>query len=147
MITEVLFWHNRAGCEIGHRCALFHGSCRLSSSADSMGGEVRFLLPLAPTVTVTELQQYANAASNPLISRFHWSSGHFIKNQAQPPSHLHRGSSEDESTLNQFNVEELGKLVTERGVSIEIRQEFPPYSLYQGCTICLTTVLFYTLPF
>jgi len=111
-----------------------------------MGGQVRFLLPLAPTVTVTELQRYANAASNPLISRFHWASGHFIENQAATLSDLHRGSSEAELTGNQFKVEELGNLVTERGVSIEIRQEFPPYSLYRGCSICLTTVLFYPLP-
>lgn len=94
-----------------------------------MGGQVRFLLPLAPTVTVTELENYANAASNPLISRFHWASGHFVDNQV---SNLQGGSS--------VKAEELGQLVTEQGVCIEIRQEFPPYSLYQSCTICLTTV-------
>jgi hypothetical protein len=103
---------------------------------DSLRGQVRFMLPLAPTVTVTELERHANAASNPLIPRFHWASGQ-------------RGTSSKEgstrSTSEQPKVQELGQLVTERGVSIEIRQQFPPYSLYQGCTICLTTVLFYPL--
>lgn len=118
---------------------------------DSLRGQVRFMLPLAPTVTVTELERYANAASNPLISRFHWASGHLVENRsvkAETISKLQRGITEEGSTRSlseQPNVEELGHLVTERGVSIQIRQEFPPYSLYQGCTICLTTVLFYPL--
>lgn len=103
------------------------------------------MLPLAPTVTVTELERYANEASNPLIPRFQWASGHFVENQsvnAESISKLQRGTSEEASTSStseQPKVEELGQLVTERGVSIEIRQQFPPYSLYQGCTICLTT--------
>jgi hypothetical protein len=107
---------------------------------------------LAPTVTVTELERHANAASNPLIPRFHWASGHFVENhsvKAESISKLQRGTSSKEgstrSTSEQPKVQELGQLVTERGVSIEIRQQFPPYSLYQGCTICLTTVLFYPL--
>ncbi|KAG0621625.1 hypothetical protein M758_3G035400 [Ceratodon purpureus] len=111
-----------------------------------LGAQVRFMLPLAPTVTVTELERYANAAHNPLISRFHWASGHFVENQsvkAETISKLQREISEEgltRSLSEQPRVEELGQLVTERGVSIEIRQQFPPYSLYQGCTICLTTV-------
>lgn len=116
-----------------------------------MRGQVRFMLPLAPTVTVTELERYASAASNPLISRFHWTSGHFIENQsvkAETISRLQKGVSEEGSTRSLSEhpkSKEMGQLVTERGVSIEIRQQFPPYSLYQGCTICLTTVLFYPL--
>ena len=112
---------------------------------------MRFTLPLAPTVTVTELERYANAASNPLISRFHWASGRFVEKRSvktETFSKLHKGVSEEGSTRSlseQPKVEELGQLVTERGVSIEIRQQFPPYSLYQGCTICLTTVLYYPL--
>lgn len=104
------------------------------------------MLPLAPTVTVTELERYASAASNPLISRFHWTSGHFIENQsvkAETISRLQKGVSEEGSTRSLSEhpkSKEMGQLVTERGVSIEIRQQFPPYSLYQGCTICLTTV-------
>ena len=39
-----------------------------------------------------------------------------------------------------FKGEFLGELLTQGQVSIEIWQRFPPYSLYQGCTLCLTTV-------
>ncbi|XP_024382141.1 uncharacterized protein [Physcomitrium patens] len=109
-------------------------------------GQVRFVLPLAPTVTVTELERFADAASNPLISRFHWSSGHFVGKQSvkvEKISKLRQEEPEEGSTWNSselLKVEELGQLVTEGGVVIDIQQQFPPYSLYQGCSVCLTTV-------
>jgi hypothetical protein len=35
----------------------------------------------------------------------------------------------------------VGELLTKGQVHIEIWQQFPPYTVYQQCNLCLTTVL------
>lgn len=108
---------------------------------DSLKGKVRFVLPLAPTVTVSELENHASATSNALISRFHWADGKFIGNQEVKMA-MESGGARSEH----FKGKALGQLLTQGQVPIEIWQQFPPHSLYQGCALCLTTVWQFFLP-
>lgn len=116
---------------------------------DRFKGQVRFVLPLAPTVNVHELQRHANCASNPMISRFNWVTGHVIMTQnkstdTEPTRGMESPAMKGGCRSEHFKGEFLGELLTQGQVSIEIWQQFPPYSLYQGCTLCLTTVLPFT---
>ena len=102
---------------------------------------MRFVLPLAPTVTVSELENHASATSNALISRFHWADGKFIGNQEVKMAMESEGARSEH-----FKGKALGQLLTQGQVPIEIWQQFPPHSLYQGCALCLTTVRQFFLP-
>lgn len=83
-----------------------------------MGGNVRFVLPLAPTVSLESLAMHADRMSNPFIAKFNWSAG---------------AVKED--------IHGWASLVTEGGIEIEIRQQYPSYEVYKQCSMCLTTVL------
>lgn len=77
--------------------------------------EVRFMVPVAPTLEPKALAQYADPAINPLAQRF-----------ACPTVQLTPGSK---PTL------ELGG-----GGIVELHSEFPAHGALQRCQICVTTV-------
>lgn len=89
---------------------------------ERMGKNVRFILPLAPTVTLSKLEQYADPNQNKFISKFQWGSGELVM-----------ATSNEHSSM-------IANLVSEKGSRIEIWQVFPPYKLYKECTLCLTTI-------
>jgi hypothetical protein len=106
-------------------------------------GHVRFVLPLAPTVSLDVLARHADPCLNPLIARFKWAAGNLVLNQSkeiQPDSMKQfedRGAKESPQFLKDGPV---GELLTKGQVHIEIWQQFPPYTVYQQCNLCLTTV-------
>jgi predicted short-subunit dehydrogenase-like oxidoreductase (DUF2520 family) len=50
---------------------------------DRLEGHVRFVLPLAPTVSLDVLAQHADPCLNPLIARFKWAAANLILNQSK----------------------------------------------------------------
>ncbi|GLJ25849.1 hypothetical protein SUGI_0495280 [Cryptomeria japonica] len=89
---------------------------------ERLGKNVRFVLPLAPTVSLSKLEYYADPNQNKVISRFEWGSGHLV---AQTPN-KHSGM--------------IGNLVSKNGLNIEIWQVFPAYNILKECTLCITTI-------
>ena len=91
-------------------------------------GAARFVLPLAPTVPLAALQGYADPARNPLIDRL--AGG--------------RGRVEREAGVEGLPAPDprrVGRLVTGHGTEVEIWQgAAPPYELYAGADLCVTTV-------
>lgn len=77
---------------------------------------IRFVIPVAPTLTLTSLVRFADPHQNSVAHYFGEISGHLT----------HHG---DQSVL-----------TTDSGVSIELHTEFPAYSLLASCDLCLTTV-------
>lgn len=89
---------------------------------ERMGKNVRFVLPLAPTVTLNKLEQYADPSQNMFISKFQWGSGQLVM-----------AASNQHSSM-------VANLVSKNGSRIEIWKVFPPYKLFEECTLCLTTI-------
>lgn len=90
-----------------------------------LGEKVRFVVPLAPTVTLATLAHFASPTSNPIIPRFGWSSGIVTVSRVEEEG---------------GEVGEVGRLVSERGVECGVWKQHPPYRLLTTCTLCVTTV-------
>ncbi|KAG6556363.1 hypothetical protein Mapa_002306 [Marchantia paleacea] len=103
-----------------------------------MMGRVRFLLPLAPTVTLSMLAKQADPLSNPIISQFHWPSA---KVSLSVDKQLHLEHYDERSSDRTYSqVEAVGHLMTDQGVRIEILQQFPAYDVFKRCSLCVTTI-------
>ncbi|OAE22977.1 hypothetical protein AXG93_2717s1070 [Marchantia polymorpha subsp. ruderalis] len=105
---------------------------------DRMMGRVRFVLPLAPTVTLSMLAKQADPLSNPNISQFHWSSAKVSPNVDKQLHLEHQDESSSGGTYSQF--EAVGHLMTDEGVHIDILQQFPAHDVFKRCSLCVTTV-------
>ncbi|AFY34726.1 hypothetical protein [Calothrix sp. PCC 7507] len=81
--------------------------------------QTKFVIPVAPTLDLQTLANFADPRKNPFVQTFGFSSASLI--------------SPEESTRN-------SKLKTDRGVEVELYQENPAYELLSRCSICLTTV-------
>jgi len=81
--------------------------------------QTRFVVPVAPTVDLTTLADYANPQSNPFVRVFDASAVTLI----QPET-----------------ANSLPYLKTERGTQIYLWQPFPAHAVTSQCQICLTTV-------
>ena len=77
---------------------------------------VKFAIPVAPTIDVATLASYADPAQNPVIA-------------------LVNGAT---ATLEQGETHPY--LQTAKGLTVELRTEFPAYAWLSECTICLTTI-------
>ncbi len=78
--------------------------------------EVKFVIPVAPTLDTETLAKFANPEFNPLVNTFGGITGNLIKEN---------------------NTEYL---ITNGGVKIELITEFPCYERLVECSLCLTTV-------
>lgn len=78
----------------------------------------RFIIPVAPTLDIFTLSNYATKQHNPLISAFGKIAG----------------------TLVQESTSQLPYLRTTGGTSIQLVTEFPAYKTLVNCQLCLTTV-------
>ncbi len=78
--------------------------------------QVKFAIPVAPTIDLTTLASYADPDRNPVIA-------------------LVNGAT---ATLEQ--VESSPYLQTATGLKVELRTEFPAYDWLSQCTLCLTTI-------
>ncbi|KAK3259829.1 hypothetical protein CYMTET_31184 [Cymbomonas tetramitiformis] len=81
--------------------------------------DVRFVLPVAPTVTVEMLAEYACPSTNQYIEQFGWG-----RAAPAPPEDPQR----------------LPELRTGGGARIELWTRAPAYDLFEQCDVCLTTV-------
>ncbi|KAH9311096.1 hypothetical protein KI387_026131, partial [Taxus chinensis] len=89
---------------------------------ERLGKNVRFVLPLAPTVNLSKLEHYADASQNKLISRFEWESAQLMMKTPNQQSGM------------------IGQLVLKNGLKIEIWKVFPAYKIFKECTLCITTI-------
>ncbi|MEB3292998.1 MAG: lipid-A-disaccharide synthase [Synechococcales bacterium] len=92
--------------------------CAIADSLQQQRSNLHFFLPVAPTLDLPTLAQYADADSNPVLP-------------------LVEGHS---ATL-QWR-EGIAYLITEAGVAIELHrpEQGPAYDRLRHCTLCLTTV-------
>ena len=80
--------------------------------------QVKFVIPVAPTLKLSTIARYANPDDNRLISSLGNVSGKIIKDSNSQTSYL----------------------TTSGGTKIQLITEFPAYKTTIGCQICLTTV-------
>ncbi len=78
--------------------------------------QVRFAIPVAPTIDLATLASYADPTKNPIIA-------------------LVNGAT---ATLEQHGS--MPYLQTAKGLKVELHPEFPAYDLLSKCTLCLTTI-------
>jgi hypothetical protein len=83
--------------------------------------QTRFVIPVAPTLTLSTLAKFADPHHNPVISQF----GNFSADLIQDSDCLF------------FQVKQDGQPTPLR---IELHTQFPAYSLLSQCRLCLTTV-------
>ncbi|MBD1912528.1 MULTISPECIES: lipid-A-disaccharide synthase [unclassified Leptolyngbya] len=76
---------------------------------------LRFVLPVAPTLDLPTLAQFADPEQNPIAHYFGGLRATLV--EGEPPS-----------------------LMTEDGLKIALHQEFPAYDLFRQCQLCLTSV-------
>jgi hypothetical protein len=79
--------------------------------------QVRFMIPVAPTLDLTTLGNYASRQDNPLLPALGNVSAELVSASDQPPY-----------------------LITSGGTKIELITEFPAYQNLVECQLCLTTV-------
>ena len=79
--------------------------------------QVQFIIPVAPTLDVKNLVNYANLKYNPLVVQFGGVQGKLRKT---PENKL--------------------QLITSNGVPIQLITQFPAYETLTQCQLCLTTV-------
>ena len=79
--------------------------------------QTQFVIPVAPTIDLTNLSKYANRQDNPLVSSLGNVEAQLITSSVQPPY-----------------------LITSGGTKIRLITEFPAYKSLVNCKLCLTTV-------
>jgi lipid-A-disaccharide synthase len=82
--------------------------------------ETKFIIPVAPTINIDILAQYAQAKENPFMEKFNGMSADLI--------------------IDNSGEEKKAFLQTTQGLKVELISEFPCYKLLKKCQICLTTV-------
>lgn len=92
-------------------------ACAIASHLQQKRPNVRFILPVAPTLTLETLAQYADPQQNSAIAIM----GNISAQIVQPS---------DNQTY----------LQTETGTKIELIQKFPAYETLAQCSLCVTTV-------
>ena len=80
---------------------------------------IKFIIPVAPTLELDALASYANPDKNPLITKLGWVSGELISTNTE---------------------QEKPYLLTSRGTKVDLLTEFPAYNSLLKCQLCLTTV-------
>jgi lipid-A-disaccharide synthase len=81
--------------------------------------EIRFVIPVAPTLDLPGLANFANPAQNPTIAQLHWGQAELVMPH---PS------------------ENLPHLKTPSGLQVELWTAFPAYEVLTQCALCLTTI-------
>lgn len=88
----------------------------IAESIAQIYSQTRFMLPVAPTVSIAQLARYADPRHNFVIPKTGWSSAILSKDLTQP------------------------YLQTSQGVKISLVTDYPAYQQLQQCSICITTV-------
>ena len=88
----------------------------IAESLHQQRPHLKFVLPVAPSLDLEQLAQYANPEFNRSIHALNWTSAKLIWEGDRP------------------------YLLTAKGVRVYLYQEFPAYELLKRCDVCLTTV-------
>jgi lipid-A-disaccharide synthase len=86
--------------------------------------EIKFVIPVAPTLDLPTLASFANPEKNPFVKTFGFSNASLITPNF-PTDAINRVST---------------TLLTGKGLSVELYTQTPAYDLLSQCSICLTTV-------
>jgi lipid A disaccharide synthetase len=78
--------------------------------------QVKFAIPVAPTIDLDTLASYADPTKNPVIALVNGATATLVQNETMP------------------------YLQTNKGLKVELHPEFPAYDWLSKCTLCLTTV-------
>lgn len=78
--------------------------------------QTRFVIPVAPTLDLPTLAQFADPTTNPILSRVQGTAAQLVTSQQRP------------------------YLQTEHGLRIDLWTQFPAYDLLSRCCLCLTTI-------
>lgn len=78
--------------------------------------QTRFVIPVAPTLDLSTLAQFADPKTNPVLSRVQGTAAQLMTSQKRP------------------------YLQTEHGLRVDLWTQFPAYDLLSQCCLCLTTV-------
>lgn len=76
--------------------------------------EITFVIPVAPTINIQTLAQFAHPQYNPMVAKFGGDQAELIENRTF--------------------------LQTARGLNVELVTEFPAYHILSQCRLCITTV-------
>jgi hypothetical protein len=76
--------------------------------------ELRFVIPVAPTLEATDLARFADPAHNPLITRLGWTAATLTPDRTA--------------------------LKTASGLAVDLHTSFPAYDLLTQCCLCLTII-------
>ncbi|MCA1992845.1 MAG: lipid-A-disaccharide synthase, partial [Coleofasciculus sp. S288] len=82
--------------------------------------EIRFVIPVAPTLDLSTLARFADPKNNPLIRKLGWGEAQLV---------IPSVDSHDEPFLK-----------TPNGLRVELWTSFPAHDLLSQCRLCLTTV-------
>jgi lipid A disaccharide synthetase len=78
--------------------------------------QVKFAIPVAPTIDLATLASYADPTKNPVIALVNGATATLVKDETMP------------------------YLQTNKGLKVELHPEFPAYDWLSKCTLCLTTI-------
>ena len=93
----------------------------------------RFVLPLAPTVSLEQLAGYADPRSNPLIGQLGWGGGGVVTAVTRSPW-------SNSTKLGDGLEGVVGWLESAGGARVALWGAWPAYDLYLRCELALTTV-------
>ncbi|NHC36658.1 hypothetical protein [Scytonema millei] len=91
--------------------------------------QTRFVIPVAPTLDVQTLADFANREKNPIIPLVEGSTAELIPHSASPTPHLAPLTPHSSPLLK-----------TAGGLVVELWTRSPAYDLLSQCCLCLTTV-------
>ena len=114
----------------------------------------RFVLPLAPTVTLDQLRAYFTAEDNHIVSKYGWIGDHHLKLKIPKEKTKAKGKGKEEKEVEEDTFAKASGLrsecvceivSTERGrdcgLKIQVYQGLlPPYKMYQESDLAITTV-------
>lgn len=81
---------------------------------------LKFVIPVAPTLELTDLVKFSQSETNPVISRLGWAAAELV--------------------VPERSRNRLPYLQTKSGLQVELCTEFPAYQVLSQCSLCLTTV-------
>lgn len=97
----------------------------IAESIHKQRPQTRFVIPVAPTLTIETLARFAHPKYNPLIRQFNWTAADLSWGEAE------------------FRMGEISTsicLKTLSGLTIYLWTHHPAYALLSQCQLCLTTV-------
>ena len=109
----------------------------------TMACRCRFVLPLAPTVTLEQLQAYFSPEKNFVVNKHQWLGTSELRLETHQAEHERIGLSSEYvgDIVSRTRGESEGLPPREEGLKIEVyRGLLPPYDVYRSSDLAITTV-------